>query len=78
MWTPPVQWTLVFVSSIVTIGQRSLTFRLSIGLASMRQCSRFNFCELGDESDRERVHSGIEQVDRDLNLLEFAAIVSKA
>ena len=42
----------------------------------MRQCSRFNFCELGDESDRELVHSGIEQVDRDLNLLEFAAIVS--
>ena len=40
----------------------------------MRQCS--NFRELDDGSDRERVHSGIKQVDRDLNLLEFAAIVS--
>ena len=42
----------------------------------MRQCSQFNFCELGDESDRELVHSRIKQFDRDLNSLEFAAIVS--
>ena len=54
--------------------QRSLRFRLSIGLASMRQCS--NFRELDDGSDRERVHSGIKQIDQDINLLEFAAIVS--
>ena len=38
----------------------------------MRQCSRFNFSELDDGSDRER----IKQVDRDLNLLELATIVS--
>ena len=52
----------------------SLRFRLSIGLAS--QCSEFDFRELDDGSDCARVHSGIKQVDRDLNLLEFAAIVS--
>ena len=39
-------------------------------------CSEFDFRELADGSDRERVHSGIKQLDRDLNLLEFAAIVS--
>ena len=49
---------------------------MSIGLASIRQFSEFDFRELDDGSDRERVHSGIKQVDRDLNLLEFAAIVS--
>ena len=42
----------------------------------MSQFSEFDFRELDDGSDRERVHSGIKQVDRDLNLLEFAAIVS--
>ena len=42
----------------------------------MRQCSQLHFCELDDGSNHERVHSGIKQVDRDLNLLEFAAIVS--
>ena len=36
----------------------------------MRQCSQFNLCELDDGSDRERVHSGIKQVDQDLNLLQ--------
>ena len=49
---------------------------MSIGLASIRQCSQFDFHKLDDGSDRERVHSGIKQLDRDLNLLEFTAIVS--
>ena len=49
---------------------------MSKGLASIRQCSQFDFHELDGGSDRERVHSGIKQVDRDFNLLEFPAIVS--
>ena len=83
MWTPPPclsrghwfsQQTLVFVSS-TEVTQISAVNR------SSQYASVFKFRELDDGSVREREHSGINQVDRDLiywNLLQSFQIKTLA